>query len=513
MKSLKYIFLGLLLVSSQWGCKKFLEENAYSFKTPSNLMQTPEAAQAYLVGVYDRLASTSPTFDASFRRGMLIVANFGTDDFAPKGVSNGIVSDYANYTYTANDAKLPLIWDNFYAGINQADDIIENIGASPLPAETVTRITAEAKFLRALFYFYLVRMHGGVPLVLKPTTDLSNLNTPRATIQAVYEQILKDLNEATPALPEVSGTVPGRGTRGAALALLTKVYLTMASYAKYKTVSGYEWVNVNESFTKAVSTGKLVLAITDYSLVSNYGSIFDSETENGPETIFSVQMEGRSTVSDEGSFLTNLFGPTNIGDINVSRGGQNNARPTRNLVNRYDATDTRKARNIQQLGYNGCTPVVQTVFYCGKFMKPCGYDGQHFSDPNNFPLLRLADVMLEIAEAEAELNNGAATPFALQMVNTLRAKRYSTTPPVPPATNFLNFIFDERSRELCYEGQRWFDLARTGRLIAAVKATVLTAATFTGAANIKPMHYLFPIPQTEIDNNSAIEPSDQNPGY
>lgn len=85
------------------------------------------------------------------------------------------------------------------------------------------------------------------------------------------------------------------------------------------------------------------------------------------------------------------------------------------------------------------------------------------------------------------------------------------------ANQNINVMLDEsiteRSRELCYEGQRWFDLARTGRLINAVKTTVLSTGTFTGSANISAKHYLFPIPQNEIDNNSKIENSDQNPGY
>ncbi len=87
-----------------------------------------------------------------------------------------------------------------------------------------------------------------------------------------------------------------------------------------------------------------------------------------------------------------------------------------------------------------------------------------------------------------------------------------TVVPEAPAGNFLDFIFDERSRELCYEGQRWFDLARTARLISAVKATVLLTATTTAPANINTKHYLFPIPINEILNNSAIDITDQNPG-
>ncbi len=120
--------------------------------------------------------------------------------------------------------------------------------------------------------------------------------------------------------------------------------------------------------------------------------------------------------------------------------------------------------------------------------------------------------MLMVAEAEAEGNGGNATVNGLALVAKLAAKRY-TVAPEPPTGDFLDFIFEERSRELCYEGQRWFDLARTGRLVNAVKSTQVTISTTVAGANIKPTHYLFPIPQNEIDNNSAISNADQNPGY
>ncbi|HXI00814.1 MAG TPA: RagB/SusD family nutrient uptake outer membrane protein [Sphingobacteriaceae bacterium] len=509
MKNIKYIILTLVIIFTS--CKKFLEETPYSFKSPSNLLQSEEAANAFIIGVYDRLSAPNP-FASSFRQGLLIVANFGTDDFSGKGAANQLYGDFMNYTFNATNNNLDLIWNNFYSGINQASGIINNIPTAPLKDATKTKIAAEAKFLRALFYFYLVRMHGGVPLVTKETTSLEDLNTKRASIQEVYQLIIKDLTEAAPSLPEAAATVPGRATRGAALALLTKVYLTMGSYGKYKSVAGYEWVNTTEAFKQAVNEGNKVLSISDYKLVSDYGSIFNPETENGPEIIYSVQMAGDATISDEGSFLANLFAPASIGNMDVSRGGQNHARPTRNLINKYAATDIIKAWNIANFGYNGCIEVLQNQSYAAKFRKPCGYNGQHFSTSINFPLLRLADVMLMVAEAEVEANGGVSAPNAIILVNKLGAIRHSIPPPSPMG-NILDFIFDERSRELAYEGQRWFDLVRTGRLINAVKSTVLSTATTSAPANIKPIHYLYPIPQNEIDNNSAINNSDQNPGY
>ncbi len=290
MKNLKYILLAVTILFGS--CKKFLEEEAFSFKNPAELLKTEASAEAYMIGVYDRLSSRPA--GESFGQGLLIVANFGTDDFSGKGANNQMYGDYMNYTYNSSEERLELIWNNFYGGINQASDIINNIPSSPLSEATKNKIGSEAKFMRAFYYFYLVRMFGGVPLVTKETTSLDALNTKRASIQEVYVQIIKDLTEAAPALPEVKATPAGRATRGAALGMLTKVYLTMASYGKYKPVAGYEWVNVNEAFKNAVTTGQQVLAIPDYALLSNYGSIFEVETENNSEIIFSVQMHGSS---------------------------------------------------------------------------------------------------------------------------------------------------------------------------------------------------------------------------
>ncbi|RZK65518.1 MAG: RagB/SusD family nutrient uptake outer membrane protein, partial [Pedobacter sp.] len=441
---------------------------------------------------------------------MQLVANFGTDDFSGKTINSVIWQEFMNYTYLATDYRLSEIWNNFYGAINQASDIIKNVPSSPFQQASKDRIVAEAKFMRALYYFNLVRMFGKVPLIIEPTSSLDNLNHARNSTQEVFAQIILDLNEAAAVLPAASATPAGKATRGAALALLSKAYLFMGSYGKYKSVSGYDWVDVNQAFANSVNFGKQVLALPEYSLASSYPSIFQVETENNSEIIFSVQFEGSSSISGQGGFTVNNFGPAFVADaktgssLNNSRGGQANARPTKNLIARYATTDSRLAWNVAKVGYNVCTEVTTTVSYAGKFRKPCGFNGQHFSDPVNFPLLRLADIMLVVAEADAELNNGVATALGLQLVTQLRTKRYAPNVPGAITGNFLDFIFDERSRELCYEGQRWFDLQRTGRLINAVKSATLSIGTTSAPANIQPKHYLFPIPQNEIDNNSLI---------
>src|SRR4028119_392922 len=116
MKHLKYLLL--LAVTFSCSCKKMLEEEAFSFKNPAELLKTESSAEAFVIGLYDRLSAFP--FGKSFSQGLLIVGNFGTDDFSGKGAANQIYADYMNYTFTSAEERLDMIWNNFYSGINQA---------------------------------------------------------------------------------------------------------------------------------------------------------------------------------------------------------------------------------------------------------------------------------------------------------------------------------------------------------------------------------------------------------
>ncbi|WP_443938409.1 RagB/SusD family nutrient uptake outer membrane protein [Pedobacter sp. MW01-1-1] len=513
MKSLlkiKYVFALFILSIVSVGCKDYLEEKPYSL-LDNSVLKTKDGAEAYLIGTYEKLAGENS--NGSFRNGMLIAANFGTEDFTGKTITSNTYGDFMNYTLTENNLILTEIWINLYSGINQANTLITTLPEANINEQLKARYIAEAKFLRGLYYFYLVRLFGGVPLSLTGTASINNQNRPRASAEEVYTQIIKDFEESIDKLPaSVSGSELGRATKGAAQGFLSKVYLTLASLSKYNPLPGYSFVNTNEAFNKAITYGNLVLNNTQYGLTNNYLAIFEDHNDGNKETIFDVQMYGAAGFNTDGSFAVNYFAPNGGAG---SRGGQNHGRPNNNLVNKFETNDSRREVNVAFFTYNGCNKVTSTTAYAGKFLAPCGFGGTVASTPNNFPLLRYADLMLMVAEAEAELNGGVATTNALNLVNTLRKNRFGTfTPAAIPSTNFLNFLFDERSRELTYEGQRWFDLVRTKRLVNAVKSSVFRGnVRNNGPTNISDRNYVFPIPQSEILNNDAIEPKDQNPGY
>jgi len=517
------MFMGILISSS---CSSdFLEEQPFSFLSPDNLYNNTGSAELAIVGIYENLSSNNPSIGGSFNRGMLIMANFGTDDFTSRNNNDDQTSNYDNYTVLPSEDYVDATWENFFSGINQATSAINRLPDSPIDEQIKAQYIAEAKFMRGLFYFYLVRLYGEIPILETETTSLAETNIPKSSIEEVYNVIVKDFTEAESLLPNKESTPEGRATRAAALGFLSKIYLTLGSYGKYGSVDGYEWVDSNEAFSKSVEYGEEMLAITGYSLSNDYGDIFDSE--NSDEIIFTAEMFGGSGYNRDGSFVANLFAPQNQRNINVSRGGQARGVPTYNLYEKYEEGDMRLERNIVEFRYKGCEefphPGGLTILsdfphrniwaYAGKWRKPCEYNGVHFSTGEDIPLLRLADVMLMVAEADAEVNGGEATARGLELVKMLRDARFGGESPEITSGNFLDFIFDERSRELAYEGQRWFDLVRTNRLVQAVKNVVPIMGDPLGKKNIQDYHNLFPIPQTEIDNNTNISQEDQNPGY
>lgn len=519
MKTLKlyasYLAFVVFVISTS-SCTKFLDERVFTDYDAENLLKTEEGVNSMLIGIYQRL-STADLTDGSFRKGLLVAANFGTDDFSGRVEDNAYYFEFNNYLLTSTTSILKESWENFYRAISQSSAIINSLPSNEdLDEDVKKHFIAEAKFMRGFYYFYLVRFFGGVPLVTTSTVALEEAKRPRASIEEIYTQIIKDFEESVDDLPtEVAGLEIGRATKGAALGFLSKVYLTLASHAKYQSVSGFDWVDIDEAFEKSSAYGQQVLEMPQYSLISDYASIFDGSNENSSEIIFAAQMYGKAGINGNGSFAGNYFAPGNAGNILVSRGGQGHALPTLNLVERYESGDLRKGVNIAYFKYNGCEKEPFTQFaYAGKFPTPCGFDGVAHSTPNNIPLLRLADVMLMIAEAEAELNNGVPNTLALKMMDDLRMERFgNNVPPPAPNTDFLDFLFDERSRELCYEAQRWFDLVRTKRLVDAVKEIRINRGTTSAPKNISDRNYLYPIPQAEILTNEMIGPQNQNPGY
>lgn len=344
------------------------------------------------------------------------------------------------------------------------------------------RMVAEAKFMRGFYYFNLVRLFGGVPLVIKETTSLNDLAVARASAEDVYKQIIQDFTDAEAVLPTTySAGDRGRATKGAAKAFLAKVYLTRQ-----------EW-------PKASAKAKEVMDLGMYDLWANYVDVFAIANKNGKEAIFEVQALGGGV--GEGSFMQGYMRP-NFDRVNGVAGFGDDP-VTDNLYRAYRSDDKRRNVNLRLYTPTGSPAAPASVTfpcYVYKYLDPTATANGEGS--NNFPVLRYADVVLMYAEALNEQTPASTEAYA--NINRIRSRAGlpNLTANLSQA-QFRDSLLLERRLELAFEGHRWFDLTRRKKLIDAIKIQNPTI-------KVEERHYLFPIPQTERDANPKLE---QNPGY
>ena len=354
--------------------------------------------------------------------------------------------------------------------------------------ELRTRLIGEAQFLRAYFYFNLVRWFGDVPLILEPFPTTFEL--PRTPRDEVYAQIEADLRAAADVLPaSYSGVDVGRVTSGAARAMLAKVALT------------------HGDFQQAADLALEVINGGQYALLPTYGEIFTEAGENSSETIFEIQAAAFE-IGGGGSQYNEVQGVR--GNPNLGWGFN---RPSDDLIASFEPGDPRRDATILYVGEvlpDGSAviqdnPNLEGERFNQKAFVP-DHPGGNGNGPGNIRIFRYADLLLIAAEA---LNEIGQPEQALTYLNQVRARaRGSSTSVLPDVTTtdrdeLREAIYHERRSELALEQHRWFDLVRTGR---AAEEMEPLRPNFTPGTN-----ELFPIPQSEIDlSQGALT---QNPGY
>lgn len=472
MKKIWICLAGLTLGS----CSSLLEEVPADTLVSSIFFRTQSDALAGMNAVYGRL--NKGLYNRNF---YLYTDEFTDDGMAGIGVNNAFIRAIDNFTHAPVNDRIDLAWSEHYDGINRANEVIEKVPAINMDAQLRTRIVGEAKFVRALLYFNLVRLFGNVPLVLSPTASAAGLDVEQAPAETVYAQIKKDLTEAEAALPlTYSAADVGRATKGAASGLLARMYLTRK-----------EW-NLAAQKCKEVIDSKV------YDLWDDYAKIFQVGTENQKDAIFSVQYA--SGISN-GNTMMILSMPR--GKVPGLTGNEADV-PTDDLVKAYETGDRRKEVTIRNsLDVGGKTYTFTNCFF--KYYDPASFGASNDSGIN-YPILRYSDILLMYAEVLNEQNGPTAEAYAF--VNQVRARaRNGKTGVLPNLTGltkdtFRDAILKERRVEFAFEGIRWFDLIRTGKMVEVMKAHGKTA--------VQPFHVLLPIPQREIDTNKKLK---QNPGY
>lgn len=488
---MKRLFLPIILsVGALVGCENQLDQVPPGNLTDVTYFKTANDAKAAVGACYGQLTNTVYGGD-----GLVFIDLVTTDDGIP--FLTGIAERPLLWRYNiAPSNTFANQWGTLFNAVNKSNTVIARLPAIQMDENVKKRYIAEAKFLRALNYFHLVRLYGGVPLITQETTSLENLQVPRATVDEIYALIEADLKEAETVLPKsYPASESGRATQGAAKGLLAKVYLTRAGADR----SSPYWA-------QAAAKAKEVIDLGVYDLWANYADAFAIANRGGKEFVFEVQF----LTDVRGNNYGRGYGPRSA-PLFPSGGGSGIARVTPSLFNAYSAADKRKAVTFMtSFTFNNVTtnlsvtdpdPTKAVSFQklWDPSAKTAGGEGKSFT------VMRFAEVLLIYAEALNEANNGP-TAEGYAAINRVRTRAGLTPLSGLSYAEFREAVWLERRLELAFEHHRRFDLIRTGRLIDAVKAENSQSRN----ATIQPFHVLLPIPQTEIDANPKLT---QNPGY
>lgn len=474
-----YIILSVLFLTA---CtKSILDKTPESNFTPENFYKNSDDAKAAVSAVYDQMNTGD-----MYNQVMWILQDQSTDDAEwgnGRSTANQAKNDLDKYTFTPATTTFMSLWSTSYRAINRANAAIERIPAITMDEDLKARLIGEAKFLRAFYYFTLVRLFGDVPLVLKETTSLNNLQIARTPTEEVYKQIIDDFSAAEAVLPVTYNAADkGRATKGAAKSFLAKVYLTRE-----------EWQKASAKAKEVIDLG------AGYDLWANFADAFLVANENGKESVFEIQANG--ILGGEGSAMQGYMRPP-FDRVNGVAGFGDDP-PTKGLNDAYRPEDKRRDLTLKLYSSSGTPAAPSTIAfpcYVRKYTDPSATGNNDGN--NNFPIIRFADVLLMYAEALNEQGPGNTEAYAAINRIRNRAGLPNLTEGLSQA-DFRDSVLLERRLELAFEGHRRYDLIRTKRLIAAMTAQ-------NPSIQVKEHHYLLPIPQTEIDVNPLLK---QNPGY
>lgn len=479
------IFALTLLLTIANSCRNdFLDvQNTDKVSTADlSLYNNDEGAKSFVTAIYSKLRNWN---ESSFSwMGMASVTSDDADKGSDPGDTGTDKDQMDALTFNSSSLSVREVFEANYQGINRVNQALEILPqlnkANPA---LVSRLIGEAKFLRAVFYFNLVRCYGGVPIVdhvPSPSSDADKtMQLSRKTKEEVYAFIEKDLTDAIAALPDRSsytGSDVGRASKGSALGLMTKVELYQKKWQKVLDYSNL---------------------LSGYSLTPSYADIFKVSGENNQESLFEIQAVGGTPSAGIEGFSASQ------GARGAGGWGWGFNTPSATLANSYESGDLRKNATIIFAG---------STLYDGRFVPTTvsnpRYNYKAYSSlypdawesDQNMRILRYADVILMKAEANNELGNTAsAIPFVNQIRN--RAGLANTT--ATTQTAIRTAIYNERRHELAMEYDRWFDIIRTGQAQAVMAAD--------GKTFVIGKHELFPIPQTFLTQAAGY--SSQNPGY
>ena len=488
MRTNKIYFLSFILISICFfsSCEDDLNVLPNNAISEIDFLNDPNNAVALVNGVYNK------QLDFNMYSFSWIGMTSITSDDADKGSTpNDTGADkhkMDNLTFGPSDISFSDVWTGRYDGIYRANNALFYLPQLQIDETLKNRLIGEIKFLRALFYFDLVRCFGGVPLVtqridINNTEEINNVVYVRKSREETYAVIEADLLAAIDLLPlksQYGGNDVGRASKGAAQALLAKAYLYQQ-----------KWQDAFDMSGNVINSGQ-------YGLMPDYADVWREVGENKQESIYEVQATLTLGLRD----YTNVQGPRGTPDL-----GWGFNTPSLALSNAYEPNDVRREATIMFVqntpftlwdGFVG-SPTWNNPRYNYKAYQSNiaeSWNGDRGATAKNFRILKYSDILLIRAEAASQLGN---TGEATAMVNQIRQRAGLND----LSTVTINEVLRERRFEMAMEHDRWFDLVRTGQAPAAMTAN--------GKTFIVGTHERFPIPQDQIiASNGALL---QNPGY
>ncbi|PWJ57881.1 putative outer membrane starch-binding protein [Dyadobacter jejuensis] len=494
----KYIY-SLIMVGMLGSCDSILSPDPQGQIALDQLFSNENGIITAVNGAYQPLQGI-------YKGELLRVADLGSDDgwIWRKEVEPDI------FIIDKTHGGIQTIWADHYSGITRTNTILNRIESFDNFTSDALKnsLIGQAKFLRAFYYFNLVRLYGGVPLILSEIVSREDSEKPRASIQQVYEQINTDLTDAIQLLPAdntiKNGNQAGMANSHTAKALMVLVALELEN-----------WDSVITHSADLMGTGVLL---------SNYADNFNGSQENGKQVYFEVQYGGVAAATTTG--LSNTNSPPDFGGLAAimptddNLDGKGGSLSSGNgFMQVFEANDSRKATLVQNYGLTNFIDPSKpkgSLYFVNKYYNT--------SDPRglstwNYPLIRFAEIVLSRAEALNEVGY-EADGEAFDLLNKTRVNAgltALTAADLPDQAAFRDALRKERRIELAFEAKRYFDLNRWGILEPAVQIqmdyiglTFPNHKVITHPITQKP-YYLNPIPSIEFVNNANL--GEQNSGY
>lgn len=463
-------------------CSELLEEEP-KLLAVETFYNTPAEVETAVNAIYSPLRSNDCL------SGLYMAQQESYTDYCYGNGSYAVLNDFQGLNST-NINRVGSMWDKFYLAIRNANLVILNTpNGTEISEEYINQFVGEAKFLRALTYFYLVRNWGGVPI--RTENNMSEINLNKSTEDDVYDLILSDLQYAEKSLPDVPANI-GRPTKWSAKTLLSDVYLQLNRFEEAAN-KAYEVIASNKYSLVPVST------------VDDFQKVFGPDVISTTEEIFYLKFNRQDLQGYQWCMFVNDAGTKlhGAGGFTTHYGDQTNF-----FFSNWKTTDLRR-----NLWFNWDINRGPNALLCKKIIDPLAVSTSGAGNDNT--IYRYADVLLIYAEA-ASLAVGHPTEEAIEALNQVHRRAYGYNPTEVSgvdftlndydAESFLDLIIKERGYEFQFEAKRWLDLKRTGKA-----AEIISQAKDKSIAQ---KHYLWPIPVSEMNYNKGLDPAkDQNPGY